>query len=278
MGKGGVGKTTVAAAIATDLAHRGHMVHLTTTDPASHILDALDGEGSGIQVSRIDPAAETSAYSAEVLAAASPDLDEHGRELLAEDLRSPCTEEIAVFRAFARTVASAEDGFVVIDTAPTGHSLLLLDAAQAYHREVARTRGAVPEEVRRLLPRLRDPDFTKVLLVTLPEATPVHEAAALQEDLRRAGIEPFGWILNQCFAGTSTTDPVLAARSRQELAYIEEVRAGLAHRLAIVRWQAEIPRGESALLALAASGDLGAATSSSVVSCADELPPAAVEA
>ena len=256
MGKGGVGKTTLAAAIAAELARRGHQVHLTTTDPASHVLDALDGEVGGVQVSRIDPAAETRAYGAEVLASAASELDEQGRALLAEDLRSPCTEEIAVFRAFARVVAEAEDGFVVIDTAPTGHSLLLLDAAQAYHREVARTQGAVPEEVRRLLPRLRDPGFTKVLLVTLPEATPVHEAAALQEDLRRAGIEPFAWIVNQCFAGTSTTDPVLVARSRQELGYIEEVRAGLASRLAIVGWRTETPRGQAALLALAASGEV----------------------
>ena len=254
MGKGGVGKTTLAAAIATELARRGHRVHLTTTDPANHLHDAIGGGASGVRVTRIDPADETLAYSAEVMASAGAALDDHGRELLAEDLRSPCTEEIAVFRAFARAVAGAEEGFVVIDTAPTGHSLLLLDAAQAYHREVARTQGEVPEEVRRLLPRLRDPELTKVLLVTLPEATPVHEAAALQGDLRRAGIEPFGWIVNQCFSATATTDSVLLARSAQEHVYVDEVRAGLARRLAIVAWQAEPPRGEAALLQLAADG------------------------
>jgi len=249
MGKGGVGKTTLAAAIAAELARRGHAVHLTTTDPASHVHDAVGAGSSRLRVSRIDPAAETLAYSAEVMARSGRDLDEHGRDLLAEDLRSPCTEEIAVFRAFARAVAGADEGFVVIDTAPTGHTLLLLDAAQAYHREVARTQGEVPDEVRKLLPRLRDRQFTKILLVTLPEATPVHEAAALQEDLRRAGIEPFAWIVNQCFSATSTTDPLLVARSAQEHGYIDEVRAGFASRVAIVAWQAESPRGEAALQA-----------------------------
>jgi arsenite-transporting ATPase len=257
MGKGGVGKTTVAAAIAVELARRGHPVHLTTTDPAAHVLDTL-GQlglwGADLRVTRIDPAAETAAYTAEVMETSGAGLDERGRELLAEDLRSPCTEEIAVFRAFARTVGEAARGFVVIDTAPTGHTLLLLDAAQAYHREVERTHGNAPDDVRELLPRLRDPEFTRILLITLPEATPVHEAAALQNDLRRAGIEPFAWVVNQSFAATTTEDAALVARGRHELAYIEEVRASLARRTAVVAWQAQRPIGAGALLSLAQAG------------------------
>jgi arsenite-transporting ATPase len=202
MGKGGVGKTTVAAAIATELAARGHDVLLSTTDPAAHVSAAVGDAVPRLRVARIDPAVETRAYSDEVIAAAAPTLDARGRDLLEEDLRSPCTEEIAVFRAFAQTVAQGQQQFVVLDTAPTGHTLLLLDAAEAYHLEVSRTQGAAPEAVRQLLPRLRDPQFTKVILVTLPEATPVHEAAQLQADLRRAGIEPFAWVVNQSFATT----------------------------------------------------------------------------
>ena len=254
MGKGGVGKTTVAAAIAVELGRRGHPVHLTTTDPAAHVLATIGPSVSGLRVTRIDPAAETSAYAAEVMAASGAGLDERGRELLAEDLRSPCTEEIAVFRAFARTVGEASRGFVVIDTAPTGHTLLLLDAAQAYHREVERTQGDVPDDVRELLPRLRDPEFTRIILVTLPEATPVHEAAALQSDLRRAGIEPFAWVVNQSFAATATADAALVARGRHERAYIDEVRTSLARETAVVAWQAERPVGADALLSLAQSG------------------------
>lgn len=257
MGKGGVGKTTVAAAIAAELARRGHPVHLTTTDPAAHVLDTLGQPGlasAGLRVTRIDPAAETAAYTAEVMETSGAGLDERGRELLAEDLRSPCTEEIAVFRAFARTVGEATQGFVVIDTAPTGHTLLLLDAAQAYHREVERTHGNAPDDVRELLPRLRDRDFTRIILVTLPEATPVHEAAALQSDLQRAGIEPFAWVVNQSFAATATEDTALVARGRHELAYIEEVRTSLARKTAVVAWQAERPVGAGALLSLAQAG------------------------
>jgi arsenite-transporting ATPase len=251
MGKGGVGKTTMAAAIAVELAARGHDVLLSTTDPAAHVADAVAVAVPRLRVKRIDPIAETRRYSQEVLAAADPTLDARGRELLGEDLRSPCTEEIAVFRAFAQTVAEGEQCFVVLDTAPTGHTLLLLDAAEAYHRDVSRAQGTAPDAVRQLLPRLRDPRFTKVLLVTLPEATPVHEAGALQADLRRAGIEPFGWIVNQSFAGDDIRDPVLRERGAREERYLTEVRDHLAARLAWVPWYPEAPRGPDRLLQLA---------------------------
>jgi arsenite-transporting ATPase len=248
MGKGGVGKTTTAAAIAVELAARGHDVLLSTTDPAAHVADAIGGAVPRVRVSRIDPAVETKAYSDEVIAAAAQHLDARGRDLLEEDLRSPCTEEIAVFRAFARAVAQGEDGFVVLDTAPTGHTLLLLDAAEAYHREVSRTQGAVPDAVRQLLPRLRDPEFTKVLLVTLPEATPVHEAAQLQDDLLRAGIEPFAWVVNQSFAGAGISDPVLRERGLRERLYLTEVHERLARRIAWAPWYADAPVGPARLL------------------------------
>jgi arsenite-transporting ATPase len=225
MGKGGVGKTTVAAAIAVELASRGHAVHLTTTDPAAHVAELADADFPALTVTRIDPKAETEAYAAEVLATVGADLDEEGRAVLEEDLRSPCTEEIAVFRAFARVVAGGESGFVVIDTAPTGHTLLLLDATETYHREVTRSLSEIPEAVRQLLPRLRDPEYTGILLLTLPEATPVHEAAALQADLRRAGIEPYAWVVNQSLSPHAPRDPVLAARRRQEIRYLREVRS-----------------------------------------------------
>lgn len=258
MGKGGVGKTTTAAAIAVELAARGHDVLLSTTDPAAHIAATIDSAVPHLRVSRIDPVAETRAYSEEVLSAAAPTLDARGRDLLEEDLRSPCTEEIAVFRAFARTVAQGEDAFVILDTAPTGHTLLLLDAAEAYHREVSRTQGAVPESVRQLLPRLRDPEFTKVLLTTVPEATPVHEAAQLQDDLRRAGIEPFAWVVNQSFADASITDPVLRERGAREQPYVTEIREQLAHRVAWVPWYPEPPVGRTQLLEFVRGGTVPA--------------------
>jgi arsenite-transporting ATPase len=250
MGKGGVGKTTVAAAIAVELARRGLKVHLSTTDPAAHVADAVGRPPPGLTVSRIDPAAETKAYTAEVLGSVGPDLDAKGRGLLEEDLRSPCTEEVAVFRAFARTVAEGADSLVVLDTAPTGHTILLLDAAESYHREVLRQGSRMPESVRQLLPRLRDPVFTRVLLVTLPEATPVHEARALQADLARAGIAPFGWVVNQSLSPVATRDPVLSARREGERPYLDEVRS-IASRFAVVPWLTETPRGTAGLAAVA---------------------------
>lgn len=239
MGKGGVGKTTVAAHIALELAKLGHKVHLTTTDPAGHVTAAIGEALPRLSVSRIDPAAEILAYTKEVLAEAGQDLDEKGRALLEEDLRSPCTEEIAVFRAFARKVDEGNDAFVVIDTAPTGHTLLLLDAANAYHRDVERNLTYIPNSVKRLIPHLRDPEFTKILIVTLPEATPVHEAERLQNDLRRAGIDPFAWVINQSLLAAGTRDPVLAERATLEIRYIDEIQRKLSMRTALIPWQAE---------------------------------------
>ncbi len=236
MGKGGVGKTSVARALARALARAGHRVHWTTTDPAGRLDGTVEEEAAGVRLTRIDPKAEVAAYVREVLDA-SGDLAPDARALLEEDLRSPCTEEVAVFRALARVVAEGTSGFTVIDTAPTGHTVLLLDAAGHYHREVSRASGAVPDAVRSLLPRLRDPGYTKVVIVTLPEATPVHEAASLQADLRRAGIEPYAWVVNQTLTPLVVSDPVLVRRRRGESRYLQEVR-GLSPRVVLVPWRA----------------------------------------
>ncbi|TVP80342.1 MAG: arsenical pump-driving ATPase [Puniceicoccaceae bacterium] len=258
MGKGGVGKTTVAAALALALADRGAKVRLSTTDPAAHLADAIGASDNlPITLERIDPKAETAAYVAEVLATQGADMDAANRALLEEDLRSPCTEEIAVFRAFARTVAHGEDAIVVLDTAPTGHTLLLLDATQSYHRELSRqTRSqAQADDVEQLLPRLRDPDFTRILLVTLAESTPVHEAAALQADLRRAQIEPHAWVINQSLAASGTREPMLAARGLAELNFIQEVVDNNPDKpVHLIPWSSEEPSGQAGLEALLNSG------------------------
>jgi arsenite-transporting ATPase len=239
MGKGGVGKTTVAARVATELAGRGFNVMLTTTDPAAHVEAAVGERPETLRVTRIDPVLETRRYSDDVLATAGRGLDAQGLALLEEDLRSPCTEEIAVFRAFAETVAQGSEQFVVIDTAPTGHTLLLLDAAEAYHREVLRKASGSPEAVQHLLPRLRDVSFTSVILVTLPEATPIHEAMQLEEDLARAGIAPFAWVVNQSLTPLEVTDPVLLARRAQEGPHLRELVAH-AGRVVLEPWTATV--------------------------------------
>jgi arsenite-transporting ATPase len=255
MGKGGVGKTTIAAAVAVDLAGRGTPVHLSTTDPAAHLADALGAEIEGLTVSRIDPRFETARYVERVLATKGKDLDDDGRRLLLEDLRSPCTEEVAVFHAFSRIVNQARRGVVVLDTAPTGHTLLLLDATGAYHREVLRSSSMPADRVITPLMRLRDPEHTRILIVTLPETTPVLEAAELQDDLRRAGIEPFAWVINQSVAAAITSDPVLVSRAAAEWPLIERVTGELAARSAIVPLQVIPPIGAEALRTLLATAE-----------------------
>jgi arsenite/tail-anchored protein-transporting ATPase len=251
MGKGGVGKTTVAAAVATALARRGLPVHLTTSDPAAHLAQTLAEEVEHLRVSRIDPRVETERYRQRVLETKGRDLDADGRAMLEEDLRSPCTEEIAVFQAFAHIIREARQSFVVMDTAPTGHTLLLLDATGAYHREVTRQMSGRGMHVRTPLMQLQDPQQTKVLIVTLAETTPVLEAAGLQADLRRAGIEPWAWVINQSLAVAPTTSPLLQQRAANERARIEDVATKHARRYAVVGLHPVEPVGAERLAALA---------------------------
>lgn len=247
MGKGGVGKTTLAAAVAVELASRGQDVHLTTSDPAAHLSETLDQDQQlpNLQVSRIDPQVEIQRYSEEVLATKGKNLDAEGLALLKEDLRSPCTEEIAVFQAFSRTLRESNRRFVVMDTAPTGHTLLLLDATGAYHQEIARHMQG--KHFVTPMMRLQDPEQTKVLLVTLAETTPVLEAAHLQEDLRRAGIEPWAWLINNSLAAAQPSDPLLLARAAAEWPEINKVQEQLAKRLALVPLSADDPLGTAKL-------------------------------
>ena len=248
MGKGGVGKTTAAAAIATALAGRGLPVTLTTTDPAAHLSETLAGTMANLDVSRIDPEEATRNYRQTVLRTKGASLDDAGRAALEEDLRSPCTEEIAVFQAFSKAVNEARRRFVVIDTAPTGHTLLLLDATGSYHRDIVRQMGEGASFVTPMM-RLQDPDLTKVIIITLPEPTPVLEAEELQTDLRRAGIEPWAWVVNNSLAAATTSDPLLRRRAHGETADIARA-ASHAKRCAVIPLLAQEPVGIPALKAL----------------------------
>lgn len=244
MGKGGVGKTSIAAALAIGLVQRGKSVHLNTTDPAAHLEMTLNGVVQGLEVGRIDPIEETKKYIAKIMEQKGKSLSQDARDLLLEDLKSPCTEEVAVFHAFSRVVSEARSSFVVLDTAPTGHSLLLMDATGAYHRQVMQDfKGKVTTP----LMRIQDPAYTQIVLVTLPEVTPVSQAAALQEDLRRAKIEPYAWVLNKSILMAGTTDPLLANRLNGEQQQIERIQAGLSHRLFGVPWLEKPPIGVDAL-------------------------------
>ncbi|MEH5421842.1 arsenical pump-driving ATPase [Enterobacter asburiae] len=251
MGKGGVGKTTVAASVAVSLAKRGHKVHLTTSDPAAHLSYTLDGSLPNLQVSRIDPKVETERYRRFVLENQGKGLDAEGLAVLEEDLRSPCTEEIAVFQAFSRIIKEADDHFVIMDTAPTGHTLLLLDATGAYHREMVRQMGQTHDHVLTPMMQLQDSEKTKVIIVTLAETTPVLEAANLQQDLRRAGIEPWAWVINSSLAAAKPFSPFLVTRASRELPLINDVTEQFAKRIALTPLQNEEPVGAALLAKMA---------------------------
>lgn len=250
MGKGGVGKTTIAASIAVKLAEQGADVHLTTSDPAAHLENTLNGSLPNLQVSRIDPIAETERYRNYVLETKGKSLDAEGRALLEEDLRSPCTEEIAVFQAFSRIIREAGNRFVIMDTAPTGHTLLLLDATGAYHKEIAKKMGEKGHFLTPMM-QLQDQERTKVIITTLAETTPVLEAENLQNDLMRAGIHPWAWVINNSLSATETTSALLLSRAEQEIPQIKKVTSSLAKRAAIVPLLENEPVGTVALSRLA---------------------------
>ncbi|MDP4127809.1 MAG: arsenical pump-driving ATPase [Bacillota bacterium] len=246
MGKGGVGKTTIAAAIALGLSARGQKVHLTTTDPAAHLKYVID-ESRGITLSHIDEHAELKKYQDDILSKARETMSAEDVAYIEEDLRSPCTQEIAVFRAFAEIVEKAEDQVVVIDTAPTGHTLLLLDSTQSYHKEIKRSQGDIPESVKNLLPRLRNFEETEAIIVTLAEATPVYEAMRLEEDLKRAGIATKWWIINSSLYGTGTTNKLLAAKASHEIEWINKVDKHSNGNVAVIAWSSDEIKGDKLL-------------------------------
>jgi arsenite-transporting ATPase len=247
MGKGGVGKTTVAAAIALGLAKKGIKVHLTTTDPAAHLKNVID-EQTNISMSHIDEHEVLEKYRKTVLQKAKENnMSEDDIAYIEEDLRSPCTQEIAVFRAFADIVERAEKEVVVIDTAPTGHTLLLLDSTQSYHKEVQRTMGDTPESVKKLLPKLRNSNETEVVIVTLAETTPVFEAMRLEEDLHRAGIHSKWWVINSSLYATDTKNRMLKAKASNEIEWINKVATHADGNFAVIKWSSEDIKGNKLL-------------------------------
>ncbi|WP_276875528.1 arsenical pump-driving ATPase [Anaerococcus hydrogenalis] len=235
MGKGGVGKTTVAAAIALGLSKKGKKVHLTTTDPADHLKYTIK-ENENLSISHIDEKLELEKYRKEVLQKARESMSDDDLSYIEEDLRSPCTQEIAVFRAFADLVEKSEEEIVVIDTAPTGHTLLLLESTQSYNQEIMRSNGDIPEATKKLLPRLKNEKETEVIIVTLAEPTPVYEALRLEEDLKRAGIFNKWWLINSSLYASNTSNKILKSKANEEVKWINYLDEHTNKNLALIAW------------------------------------------
>lgn len=246
MGKGGVGKTTVAAAIALGLSRKGQKVRLATTDPADH-LNLVVGQENGISVSHIDEKEELRKYQDEVLSKARQTMSEDDLEYVKEDLRSPCTQEIAVFRAFADIVAKSKEETVIMDTAPTGHTILLLESTQSYNRQIENSGGDVADAERELLPKLKNPDETEVIIVTLAETTPFYEAQRLADDLKRAGLTVKWWVINASYTLTDTSSAFLKAKAANESPWIQKVNQISNGSYALIPWKPFEVKGKNLL-------------------------------
>jgi arsenite-transporting ATPase len=127
---------------------------------------------------------------------------------------------------------------------------MLLDATGAYHRDVARQMGDTGVHFTTPMMQLQDPKQTKVLIITLAETTPVLEAADLQADLRRAGIEPWAWVINNSVAAAGVTSPLLKQRAHNELTEIKSVAERHARRYALVPLLKDEPVGVDCLRSL----------------------------
>ena len=242
-GKGGVGKTTLAVAAALTAAREGYRTLLATTDPAAHIGNVLecpvDDEPApvpgvpGLFAARIDPRRETERYKASVLADARARYTSETVARLGEELNSPCTEEVAVFRRFLADLLTGEYPVVVFDTAPTGHTMRLLDLPLSYSQQLAvKAQGseesaAVDREesarFQQALALLRDPARTTFSFVVYPEATPITEAATASADLRAIGIPTSLVVVNQVLPEEACVHPLFRSRFQMQQRHLAEV-------------------------------------------------------
>ena len=150
-----------------------------------------------------------------------------------------------MFQAFSRIIRESKTKFVVMDTAPTGHTLLLLDATGAYHREVMRHATDAAKYTTPMM-QLQNQERTRVILVTLAETTPVLEAANLQTDLERAGIHPWAWVVNNSLLAAKTNSPLLRQRAAHEVQQVRNVQQ-YSPRVAVIPLQTEEPVGQERL-------------------------------
>ncbi len=245
-GKGGVGKTVASCTTAVWLARQGYKTLLLTTDPAAHLGDVLgvpvgdsiapvDGVPN-LWATRIDPKAAGEAYKIRILAdARRRGRPESALKVMREELNSPCTEEIAAFDLFIEYASQADWEAVVFDTAPTGHTLRMLELPVEWSKQLdvkvfASVDTVAADDVAKqhfsaVIDMMRDPDSSTFAYVMYPEATPIIEAYRASEELRTLGIQPGLVVANLVLPPDQCTTPFSRARRAMQEQYLEQIAA-----------------------------------------------------
>jgi arsenite-transporting ATPase len=243
-GKGGVGKTVASCTTAVWLARQGYRTLLLTTDPAAHLGDVLGvpvGDTPApvpgvpnLWAAKIDPKVAAEAYKARIL----EDARRRGRppealSVMAEELDSPCTEEMAAFDRFIDYASQKDWPVIVFDTAPTGHTLRLLELPVDWSQQLdikifASVDSSAADDVAKarfgeVIAMMRDPERSTFAFVMYPEATPILEAGRAVDELRTVGIEPGLVVANMVIPEGQATTPFTQARRAMQVKYLAEM-------------------------------------------------------
>jgi arsenite-transporting ATPase len=272
-GKGGVGKTVSSCLTAVWLARQGLRTLLLTTDPAAHLGDVLgipvgdeparvEGQ-THLWVAKIDPKAAAETYKARILAnARQRGRPEAAIRVMAEELESPCTEEIAAFDRFIDYASQEGWEVVVFDTAPTGHTLRLLELPIDWSKQLdVKVFASVDTEAaddvakrrfQQVIEMMRDGDRSTFAFVMYPESTPVLEAYRAAEELRTAGIEPGLTVANFVIPPDQADNPFVRARRAMQAVHLQDIQARFPVPMIEIPLLPDEIRGMSALEAIGA--------------------------
>lgn len=239
-GKGGVGKTTISCVVAVHIAQKGFKTLIVTTDPAAHLGEVFGVKvgGSPVRIAEnlsavmIDQEQAFKEYKDRTLSEARGKYSEDMVAAMEEELNSPCTEEMAAFDKFIRFIEGREYDVVVFDTAPTGHTLRLLDLPFDYAKQVemmvateesAGVKQETQNRFREIISLLRDKDRAVFSFVLYPESTPIMESYRAMLDLKHAGIETRLVVANLILPEEVCVNDFFRNRRRMQMKHLKEI-------------------------------------------------------
>ncbi|NBG87180.1 ArsA family ATPase [Isachenkonia alkalipeptolytica] len=243
-GKGGVGKTSMACITAVETAKKGFRTLLLTTDPASHIGNVLDcpitdeitnvHNQENLYAVKIDQKKATEEYKEQVLQDARDKFDQTTIMAMEEELDSPCTEEMASFQKFVDYAGGSDYEVIVVDTAPTGHTLRLLELPMDWSKQIQMKAGVSTEISKedqiqkdrfdRVINMMKNPEQTTFSFVMYPEKTPIAEAYRASEELKTLGISTQLAVGNLVIPEEHAITPFFKNRREMQLNYLEEMK------------------------------------------------------